>query len=100
MLELERDPNPIVSADVDTEEDPEEETEELEQVEMDEEGTNAEEDNEDPGEGEVVESVPVVSEHARHKTPSSCGTCPDSETKENCADPTQARRIISLSLSS
>jgi hypothetical protein len=63
MLEVEREPNPIVSTDVDTEEDPEEETEEADPVEMDEEAPNAEEEDEDPGEGDAVESVPVSAVH-------------------------------------
>jgi hypothetical protein len=75
MLEVERDPNPIVSTDVDTDEDPEEEAEETHPVEMDEEAPNAEEENEDPGEGDVVESVPVSTVHTPdvkprlHRTP-------------------------------
>jgi hypothetical protein len=62
-LELQGDPHPIVSPDMDTDEDPQEETEDVEPAEIDEETPNAEEEDEDAGEGEIVEDTPVRAVH-------------------------------------
>jgi hypothetical protein len=68
-LELKGDPHPIVSPDMDTEEDPEEETEDIEPVDMDQEAPNTEEENEDAGGGEVVEDAPVRAVHTPDVNP-------------------------------